>query len=128
MSKRVRVPKYSLHKPSVQACVQINRKMTYLGKYGSPESPIRYEQLLADLQKRDETKPEAASLSVSALCIMYVAHCREYYRKNGKETSEVGCIQQALTPHSSMKNVTTMQQKLSSGRWAEVLTVCHCHR
>lgn len=80
MSNRVRVPKYSLHKPSGQACGQINRKITYLGKHGSPESRIRYERLLADLQKRDETKPDAAALSVSALCVMYVGHCREYYR------------------------------------------------
>ena len=106
MVKRVKVPKYSLHKPSGQACVQINRKMTYLGKHGSPESRVRYEQLLAELQKRGETKPEAASLSVSALCVMYVGHCREYYRKNGKETSEVGCVQQALRPMVSLYGKT----------------------
>ena len=106
MAKRIRVPKYSLHKPSGQACVQMNRKMTYLGKYGSPESRVRYEQLLAELQKRDVTKPEAASLSVSALCVMYVGYCREYYRKNGKETSEVGCVQQALRPVVSLYGKT----------------------
>ena len=68
MVKRIKVPKYSLHKPSGQACVQINRKMTSLGKYDSPESRVRYAKLLADMLTREETKPEAASLSVSALC------------------------------------------------------------
>jgi len=110
LEKKRKVPKYSLHKPSGQACVQINRKITYLGKHGTPESRIRYEQLLAGLLKDAQTKPEAASLTVNALCVMYVGHCRGFYRKNGKETSEVGCVQLALRPMVSLYGGTLAAQ------------------
>ncbi len=72
--------------------------MTYLGKHGSPESLLRYEQLLEERQRDAETKPEAASLTISVLSVMYIGHCRHFYRKNGKVTSGVGCVQQALRP------------------------------
>lgn len=35
-------PAYSLHKPSGQACVYVNRNRVYLGKYGSGESKRAY--------------------------------------------------------------------------------------
>jgi len=110
MAKKTKVPKYSLHKPSGQACVQIRGKITYLGKYDSPESRVRYEQLLAKLQRDAETKPEAAALTIGALAVMYVGHCREFYRKNGKVTSEVGCVQQALKPLIKLYSSTLASQ------------------
>ena len=42
------VPKYCLHKASGQAFVTINGRERYLGKYGSPESQIRYKQLVVE--------------------------------------------------------------------------------
>lgn len=98
MAKRSKVPKYSHHKPTGQARVQIDGKSVYLGVFDSPESKVRYQQLLLKLQRDSERKPEDASLTVGALVVMYIGHCREFYRKNGKETSEVGCVQQAMKP------------------------------
>jgi integrase len=54
--------------------------------------------LVADLQKDPATKADSASMTIGALCVAYIGHCRGYYLKNGKETSEVGCVQQALRP------------------------------
>ena len=96
MAKRNKVPKYSHHKPTGQARVQIDGKTIYLGVFDSPESHVRYEKLVAARQKDATKKPEAESLTIGAMCVMYAGHCLEYYRKNGSETSEVGCVQQAL--------------------------------
>lgn len=98
----MKVPKYSLHKPTGQARVQFNGRAVYLGKYDSPESRVRYEKLVAELQKSPETQAEAASLTIGSLCVAYIGHCRTFYRKNGKETSEVGCVQAALRPLVSL--------------------------
>lgn len=106
MTKRIKVPKYSHHKPTGQARVQIDGKTTYLGKYDSPESHVRYEKLLAERQKTAGNPADASALTVGMLCVMYVGHCPEYYRKNGKETSEVGCVQQALRPLVSLYGKT----------------------
>jgi hypothetical protein len=38
------------------------------------------------------------TLTIPRMCILYVDFARQYYRKNGKQTSEVHCIQLALRP------------------------------
>lgn len=43
------VPKYSLHKPTVQAYVRIGGKFRYLGKYDSPKSREEYGRIVAEL-------------------------------------------------------------------------------
>ena len=106
MPKRKKVPKYAHHKPTGQARVQIVGQTVYLGKYDSPESRVRYEELLDERQLSAETKPETASLTIDVLCVMYVGHCRKFYLKNGKATSEVGCVQQALRPLVSLYSRT----------------------
>ncbi len=50
-----KLPKYSLHKPSGQAKVRFNGKTVYLGKFGSPESPQRYAELIAQIPRPEET-------------------------------------------------------------------------
>lgn len=90
-----RTPKYSLHKPTGQARVQINGKTYYLGKYDSPESHERYERLISEWFG-SAFDADRETLTISRLAILYVEFARQYYRKNGKETSEVACIQLAL--------------------------------
>ena len=52
--RRDDLPTYSLHKGSGQAMVQLRdqltgrRSMTYLGKFGSPESHSEYDRAMAD--------------------------------------------------------------------------------
>ena len=92
-----RTPKYSLHKPSGQALVRINGKAIYLGQYDSAESHERYERLVADWLK-GAFNVDRETLSIARLSILFIEHCRTYYRKNGRVTSEVTYIQRALKP------------------------------
>lgn len=52
-----RAPKYSLHKPTGQAKVTMNGKVTYLGKYRSRESFEAYDRLVDAIPK-----PETRSI------------------------------------------------------------------
>lgn len=92
-----RPPKYTHHKPTGQARVRIDGKSYYLGKYDSPESHKRYETLIARWLG-GTFQADRESLTMSRLAILFVDHARQYYRKNGKETSEVHSIQTALRP------------------------------
>ena len=47
MSKR-RIPSYRLHKPSGQAIVRLNGRMSYLGKHGTDASRQKYDRLIAE--------------------------------------------------------------------------------
>jgi integrase len=92
-----RPPKYALHKPTGQAYVRINGKFHYLGEHESAESHRKYDELIAKwLGKTFDADRE--SLTISRLAILFVDYSREYYRKDGKETSEVHSIQTALRP------------------------------
>ncbi|MEZ6031531.1 MAG: site-specific integrase [Planctomycetaceae bacterium] len=92
-----RTPKYSLHKPTGQAYVRINGKFHYLGEHKSPESHERYNRLIA--QWLGSTfNADREKLTISRLGILYVEFARQYYRKNGEQTSELHCIQLALRP------------------------------
>ncbi len=92
-----RPPKYALHKPTGQARVRINGKSLYLGKYDSPESNRRYESLIAKWLG-GTFDADRESLTIARLSILFVDHSRQYYRRDGKETSEVHSIQTALRP------------------------------
>lgn len=89
-------PRYLLHKPSGQARVILNGKHHYLGAYDSSESHQRYEQLIAEwiLSDGDLTKFD---LSVSELCLLFVEHAVEHYRrKDGSATGTIRNVREAL--------------------------------
>jgi hypothetical protein len=66
-----------------------------LGEYGSPESRDRYDDLIAEwLVTNGDTV--RYTLTVDDLCILYMEHADGYYRIDGKPTTEVGSIRQAL--------------------------------
>ena len=53
-----RSPKYSLHKRNRQATVSLHGKRVYLGPYGSPESHVKYQEILKAWQaERDKVQP-----------------------------------------------------------------------
>ncbi len=63
MTKRKkRVPTYRLHKASGQAIVTLKGRTYYLGKFGTPESRIAYNRLLADWEADDRS---TSSVTVS---------------------------------------------------------------
>ncbi|MEQ9410936.1 MAG: site-specific integrase [Fuerstiella sp.] len=93
-----RIPKYSYHKATGQALVRLDGKVHYLGKYGSDESRKRYDHLIAKwLTGEKLSTPD--QLTVARLCVKYInEHAKPYYRKNGRQTSELSAIQAALRP------------------------------
>jgi integrase len=95
MSKRI--PKYSLHKASGQAFVRINGTCNYLGVHDTPESHERYEQAIATYLSAADVV-DTCSVTVARLSVLFMEHAREYYRKDGQQTSEVHSIQTALRP------------------------------
>lgn len=92
-----RPPKYTHHKPTGQARVRINGKSHYLGLFDSPESHKRYDALIAKWLG-GTFDADMETLTISRLAILFVDHARQYYRKDGEETSEVHSIQTALRP------------------------------
>jgi integrase len=92
-----RIPKYSLHKASGQAFVRLNGKCIYLGVHDTPESHAQYERLIANWLAESDSAGKQ-SVTMARLAILYVEHARQYYRKDGVQTSEVHAIQTALRP------------------------------
>lgn len=90
-------PAYTLHKPTNQARVRIDGKDHYLGKYGSPESRDRYDDLVNEWFTR-QGDVSNYTLTIDELCLLYNDHATTYYQKNGVATSEVNNIRIALRP------------------------------
>jgi integrase len=73
-------PSYRLHKSSGQAICCISGRTYYLGKYGSPESRVKYYQYLA-LYKTDPTfGVEKESVSIAEAVVSFLKHAKSYYR------------------------------------------------
>ena len=92
-----RIPKYALHKATGQARVRLNGQSHYLGPYDSPQSRERYDALVARILS-GTMEVDRETVTIGRLAILYVDHANEYYRKNGKPTSEVSAIRSALRP------------------------------
>lgn len=98
------IPAYGLHKPTGQARVRINGRDHYLGPHGSEESKREYERLIRKLatdRAAEEVRARvelATDLTVSELILGFLRHAKAYYVKDGKQTTEFGCIVQAVRP------------------------------
>ncbi len=94
-----RIPKYRKHTASGQAVVSVDGKAVYLGKWDSPESKEAYREIVARLALR-RTAVDIPSVvdgpTVLQLFEQYLSFAQQHYRKNGKPTSELGCIQHAM--------------------------------
>lgn len=91
-------PLYRRHKPSGLAVVTINGKDIYLGPYGSAKSKAEYACLIAEYAVTGRTPQpkhaadDAEPLRLSELINAYWKHCRRYYVKDGRPTSEQAAI------------------------------------
>ena len=94
MSRPKKKPSYLLHKPSGQAYARLNGRVVYLGKYGSPESKDRYDEVVASWLEGQTT--DRFTIRVDELAIEYLSHCAAYYVKNGEHTTEVGKTRDCL--------------------------------
>lgn len=97
----VRKPKYRYHKARDCAVFTIDGKDRYLGTYDSAESWEKYHRLVAEWMASRNTPPPAPvpaepPLTLLKLCVRYWRFARSYYVKDGKPTSEVDTIKQAL--------------------------------
>jgi len=87
---------YRRHKGG-QAIATFGGRTVYLGRYGSPESKAKYERLCAEFAIYGRVfLPGDTDLSVAELLLAYMKEHTEYYRKNGKPTSEIDCLRSAL--------------------------------
>ncbi|MBA3313343.1 MAG: site-specific integrase [Planctomycetaceae bacterium] len=92
-----RLPKLSLHKATGKARVVIDGRHHYLGPFGSDEAKAAYAKLIDKWRLRQKSH-ENVSLTIGELILLYDSHVADYYRKNGKTTSEVHVIKAALKP------------------------------
>lgn len=79
-----------------QHYVRWKKKPYYLGT-DEIEAEGRRREFLGELLSRD-ADPNHLRLTIDDLCLLYMEHVRQHYRKNGEETSEVRNIQVALRP------------------------------
>lgn len=111
------VPKYRRHKPSGRAVVTLHAKDFYLGDYGSAESKVEYERLIAEylVNKRQPPVPSASStavpvtgwnLTIQEIFLRYwKQHVVVYYVKHGEPTSEQNAIRLAIKPLIEMQAI-----------------------
>lgn len=99
-----KMPTYSLHKASGNARVWLAGRNYYLGEYNSPESRLKYAELLKKhltgtlIDPIVQNGPEDAGPTIHEICAAYILHAKTYYRKNGKITAEFHCITSAMRP------------------------------
>ena len=100
---RCKIPTYRLHKATGQAVVTLGDHDHYLGAYGLAASRLKYDQLIAEWMANGRQKTVVADaqngtagITVSELASRFWSHARTYYVKEGRRTSEVGCLRQAL--------------------------------
>ena len=88
-------PAYQRHKATGQAKVRIDGHDFYLGPHGSPASRERYDDLIAEWRIRN-VDTDRYTLTVDDLALSYLEFAKQHYVKDGKPTSEVCCLKNAL--------------------------------
>lgn len=102
-----RVPSYRRHKQSGQAVVTLpdglgGRRDVLLGKFGTSASRKEYARVISEWEANGRRLPpksaegSAPDLSINELCLAYWRHAENYYVKDGKPTSEIYAVRQAL--------------------------------
>ena len=110
-NRSLRLPSYRLHKPSGQARVRWMGKELWFGLYDAPESRQRFAEFLkkvvsgtlldVDLLPRRSAKAAQsadAGISVNELCVAFLRHADQHYRKGGELTAEYDCFVSAIKP------------------------------
>lgn len=86
------VPKYRRHKASGQAVVSIGGKDHYLGPHGTQASKDAYDRIIGEWLasgRLDAAFNGGRVVTVRQVLWGFRVWCEEYYRKNGKQTTEV---------------------------------------
>src|SRR5512135_2905682 len=94
---KIRLPKYRHYKPKDLAVVRIDGRDVYLGKYNSPESRERYNQVLAGWLTTGSAPVPASSKSADSdattvnevILAFLTRHAEKHYRRpDGTPTGE----------------------------------------
>jgi len=97
VSARRRILTYRHHKPTGQAVVTIDGNDRDLGKFGTPESRARYDQIIAEWTARQDLS--AADVpTVDEIIVLYLVHAERYDRKDGAPTAEIENLRLSLRP------------------------------
>ena len=102
MAHKLRVPVLGRHVASGQARVLINGRHVYLGKYGTPEAEEKYRRIVAEyIASAGVTTPSsdpanAEAITINELALAYWEHAEQYYRKNGKATTEMSTLKMPI--------------------------------
>src|SRR5258706_8540289 len=93
-----RVPSYRRHKASGQAVVTLGGKDHYLGTFDSPESRAEYDRVVGEwltVRRAPQADPREG-VTVEQVMLPYWQHVKEYYKKDGRPTTERHCMKAAL--------------------------------
>lgn len=93
------IPAYRKHRSSGQARCRIDGQEFLLGLYGTKASKLAYDQLINQWLAAGRQLPhkqEDSALTITQLCVAYVKHCNQYYRKHDKTTDEVTAVKRAV--------------------------------
>ena len=110
MARPKGTPGYLQHKASGKAYVRIEGKDIYLGFFGTKESKAEYDRIISEWLANGRHLPNEENrqqiLTVDAICMTFLEHAEQYYRKNGILTSEYGeyeCVVRLLHEHCGTK-------------------------
>lgn len=96
------VPTYRRHSSSGQACVWLNGRDVYLGKYNSPESRAEYARLVAELAAAPAAPPTLSRRSGPTVDEVLLAFWRwaesHYRRPDGTPTNQIVEYRSTLRP------------------------------
>ncbi len=109
MPRKNQVPGYLHHKPTGQAYVCLNGQFHYLGRWGTPESRTRYDQLLSMWLANGKRLPDD-ELTIGELILGYNDFAKEYYRKDGKPTKEARSVREAMRPLRELFTATEARE------------------
>ena len=106
----IAVPSYRLHKNSGQAIVTLNGTDHYLGLWQSEASRAKYDRLIREWIAAGRTTAQPAQppgVTVAELLLPFLHEAEVAYRKNGKPTSHLHNIHDAVVPLSEMYGQAT---------------------
>jgi len=103
-AKKLKAPKYCLHKPSGRAYLRIRGRVHYLGEHGTQESLEAYGRIIAELAAKPDVSAAVRiatpGLTVVELADAYHEFCKGYYRKkDGTPSGRLDHIQLVLDKH-----------------------------
>lgn len=96
------VPVYRHKKSRDLAVVTMNGSGVYLGKFNSSASRNKYDKLIQNWLASgrvmtSETPVDEEAFSVAELIVAYMKHAKFYYQKDGKRTSHLHNVEDAMT-------------------------------